>query len=363
MIVQKSIICYTETRITQKIPPIFLKGRDHVTITLTVKEEGSRYPQIPPGKINNPHDKLFKETLGNVEVAKSFLQHYLPTDTLKMVNENSLYPEKDSFIDSDMKERFSDLLFSAEITERKGYIYFLFEHKSYPDKSVIFQLLTYLAEIWNTNVTKKQTDQLPVIIPLVIYHGATGWNIETRLSNMFLEQKELPPAAMKYIPDYEYLLYDLSNYTDDDIKGDARVKIMITLFRDIRKAKTAEEFLALIEKAVYYLKELEHKQTGMEYFETAMRYIFNVATDLSQDDMNQIVHGLETTYSEGSELIMTIADIWREEGREEGIKEGKEKEKRSVALKMLKRGLSLHLVAEVTQMDVAEVVKLKEDSE
>lgn len=89
----------------------------------------------------------------------------------------------------------------------------------------------------------------------------------------------------------------------------------------------------------------------MEYFETAMRYIFNVATDLSPDDVDHIVHEIETTYSEGSELIMTIADIWREEG----IK--------SVALEMLKRGLSPHLVAEVTHMNVAELEKLKEDNQ
>jgi len=29
-------------------------------------------------KIDNPHDKFFKETLGNVIVAKDFLHNYLP---------------------------------------------------------------------------------------------------------------------------------------------------------------------------------------------------------------------------------------------------------------------------------------------
>jgi|SRR5690625_163691 len=326
-----------------------------MTIALTVREETSQYSQEPPGKIQNPHDKLFKETLGNVEVARDFLQNYLPTDTLKMVNTTTLYPEKDSFIDKDMKERFSDLLFSAEIAGKEGYIYFLFEHKSYPDKSVIFQLLKYMAEIWNTNVTKKQTDHLPVIIPLVIYHGSSEWNHETRLARMILEYEKLPPAAKRYIPDYEFLLYDLSNYTDDEIKGDARVKIMITLFRDVQQAKTAQEVLTLIEKAVYYFKELEDKQTGIEYFETAVRYIFNAARDLSPQDVDTIVKKLETTYSEGSELMMTIADILHEKGREEGIK--------SVAIEMLKKGLSLEFVADVTHMDIKEVEKLKEEGQ
>src|SRR5699024_12536417 len=105
------------------------------------RDETPQDSQEPPVNIQKPHDELFKETLGNVDVVRDFLQNYLPTDTLKMVNTPTLYPEKDSFIDKDMTERFSDLLFSAEIAGKEGYIYFLFEHKSYPDKSVIFQLL------------------------------------------------------------------------------------------------------------------------------------------------------------------------------------------------------------------------------
>lgn len=46
-------------------------------------------------KIENPHDKYFKETLGNVEVAKDFLNNYLPPDIMKIVDADTLYPEKD----------------------------------------------------------------------------------------------------------------------------------------------------------------------------------------------------------------------------------------------------------------------------
>src|SRR5699024_1785158 len=98
------------------------QGSDQMTIALTVREETSQYSQEPPGKIQNPHDKLFKETLGNVEVARDFLQNYLPTDTLKMVNTTTLYPEKDSFIDKDMKERFIYMLFKAKISRKEKYI-------------------------------------------------------------------------------------------------------------------------------------------------------------------------------------------------------------------------------------------------
>lgn len=181
-------------------------------ITLTVKEDRLDYDGMKGSKIENPHDKLFKETLGHLEVAKSFLHHYVPSEIMNIVDEDTLYLEKDSFIDKDLKERFSDLLFSANIFDREGYIYFLFEHKSYTDKSIVFQLLKYMAEIWNTRLLKENTEELPLIIPLVIYHGESDWNIETTLSGMIKGYKELPDDVKKYIPDYEYFIYDLSKY-------------------------------------------------------------------------------------------------------------------------------------------------------
>jgi predicted transposase/invertase (TIGR01784 family) len=80
-----------------------------------------------------------------------------------------------SFIDKKLRESFSDLLFSVDINSRQGYIYFLFEHKSYPVTDIAFQLLKYMTEIWNTKVNKEKAEELPIIIPLVIYHGKTAW--------------------------------------------------------------------------------------------------------------------------------------------------------------------------------------------
>ena len=35
-------------------------------------------------KIQNPHDKFFKETFGKVEVAKDFLNNYLPDSIINL---------------------------------------------------------------------------------------------------------------------------------------------------------------------------------------------------------------------------------------------------------------------------------------
>ena len=155
-------------------------------------------------KIQNPHDRFFKETLGKVEVAKDFLNNYLPGNIIKVIDVDTLEPQKDSFINKELQEGFSDLLFKANINNREGYIYFLFEHKSYTRKDIAFQLLRYMMEIWETKSKKEKADELPVIIPLVVYHGKDRWKIGTTLGEMIVGYKDLPEDIKKFTPNYEY---------------------------------------------------------------------------------------------------------------------------------------------------------------
>lgn len=98
-------------------------------------------------KLQNPHDKFFKESFGDIDVAKDFLLHYSPKEVLQILNLDTLEPQKDSFLTPELEESFSDLLFKVDICDKEGYLYLLFENKSYLDKGTILQLLKYMLEI------------------------------------------------------------------------------------------------------------------------------------------------------------------------------------------------------------------------
>ncbi|MCM8711798.1 DUF4351 domain-containing protein [Clostridium sp. SYSU_GA19001] len=56
-----------------------------------------------------------------------------------------------------------------------------------------------------------------------------------------------------------------------------------------------------------------------------MRYIFSSYNDMTRNDFEKIAKEIEKTFIEGSENIMTLADIFRKEGLEKGLEEGLEK--------------------------------------
>lgn len=305
-------------------------------------------------KIQNPHDKFFKETFGDTEIAKDFLNNYLPREIRSIVSVKTLEPQKDSFIDEELQEGFSDMLFRVTVDNKEGYLYFLFEHKSYASKDTAFQLLKYMIKIWEEKSKKENVKKLPIIIPLVIYHGKSSWNITTSFGELIDGYEKLPSGIKKYIPDFEYLLYDISKYKDEEIKGEAQLRIILTVFRDIF-TKDARGFQESIIRAAGYLSELEDKQRGIDYFETLMRYIFSARQDLTKENIAEIIEKIENNYPEGSDVIMTLAERYREEGIEKGIEKA--------AMEMLKKGADIDFVIGVTKLSKERILELKKESD
>lgn len=223
--------------------------------------------------LSNIHDKFFKETFSDVAVTKDFLSHYLPEAIQQYVDLNTIDPQKDSFIDEKLKESFSDLLFQVNIQNEEGYLYFLFEHKSSPEKGIPLQLLKYIVSIWEMKAKKQDEWDLPVIIPLVIYHCARNWNSPRRLSEMISGYTNFPLELRAFIPDFTYQFYDFSYRSDEEIKGQAILKIYHTLIKEISNPNN-DNIVNSIVKALNYLTEIENKKKGTEYLETVMRYIY-----------------------------------------------------------------------------------------
>lgn len=94
---------------------------------------------------NNPkHDKIFKKSMENPLVAQEFLNNYLPKDILKIIDSKTLKLEKDTFIEDDLTDSYSDVLLSCKFNKQDGYIFLLLEHQSKPEHFMAFRLLKYM---------------------------------------------------------------------------------------------------------------------------------------------------------------------------------------------------------------------------
>lgn len=122
--------------------------------------------------IHNPHDRFFRESFGRLEIARNYLEEYLPVPVQNLLNLDTLTLQQGSFIDPAMQEHHTDLIYQVELnTGDPAYIYFLFEHKSYPDRLVALQLLRYMVQFWvrgifDPNLREELTDLVRLMFQL-----------------------------------------------------------------------------------------------------------------------------------------------------------------------------------------------------
>ncbi|WP_027340820.1 Rpn family recombination-promoting nuclease/putative transposase [Halonatronum saccharophilum] len=304
-------------------------------------------------KVNNPHDKFFKESLSRVEVAKGFMENYLPEKLLNLIDLDNIIIEKDSFIEKELEEYFSDILYRVSLKGKEAYLYFLFEHKSYPYKKITIQLLQYMLNIWELKLKQKKEGKLPLIIPMVVYHGKDRWNIGVKLSDIV---EDIPKEVEEYFPDYKYLLYDLSSYSDEEIKGTGILRVFLEILSSLYKDDFEERF----KEALIVLERLREQNQGIEYFETVVRYILNAKDGLEFKDLKDMADKISTKRGED---IMTIADQLRREGRIEGKVEGKMEGKVEIAQNLLKKGMSTIEVMDITELPKKKIEEIKKKSQ
>ena len=58
--------------------------------------------------VQNPHDRFFRESFGRLEIARNYLQEYLPDKIRALLNLDSLALQEGSFIDEEFVERLID---------------------------------------------------------------------------------------------------------------------------------------------------------------------------------------------------------------------------------------------------------------
>jgi len=240
-------------------------------------------------------------------------RNYLPEGVFSCLDEESIHLRKDSFVDKELRAYFSDLLYQASLKDgSESYVYVLFEHKSYPEPLIAFQLLRYMVKIWEQDLRQGSSAKLSSIIPIVIYHGTARWNIDERFISLFKCPKEIEC----FVPDFSYALCDISRFSDEEIRGIVVLKSTLLLLKYILRDELREH----LPKILGLLRELTGKKTGMEYLETVLTYVSRGTDKVDEEDVRCAVE--EAFPQIGGDIMPTLAEKWIKQGLQQGLQQG-----------------------------------------
>src|SRR5689334_3764797 len=100
-------------------------------------------PPSGPGEPGNPHDALFRRIFEQPEHAAAELRAVLPRELLARTDLSTLRLVSGTFVDAELTQSQSDLLFSVQLGDKPALLYVLFEHQSTVDELMPFRILKY----------------------------------------------------------------------------------------------------------------------------------------------------------------------------------------------------------------------------
>jgi predicted transposase/invertase (TIGR01784 family) len=283
--------------------------------------------------IQNPHDGFFKETFGRVEFTREFLAKFLPRDVAACLELPGLQAVKDSFVDDELRQSQSDLVFSVPLSESgEAIVYLLFEHKSYADRWTVFQMLKYVVRI--NERRRREGQPLCCVIPLVVYHGPTEWNVARELRELI----DVPAPLGRFLPQFSIELFDLSGYNDEQLRGQAFMHASLLLLKYIFRPELPGELTRIFR----LLAAMSEQDRSLECVRLLLGYVIQGTDRVDQETLRVALK--QSLPNRGEELMPTLAEQWANQGREQGLAEGielgMEKGIEKELSKGLRRGLS-----------------------
>ncbi len=253
------------------------------------------------------HDALFRALLENPGQATTLLRDYLPKAFAARMVDKPAKLVDGTYVDKDSRMTQSDRLFEVKLNNGSpALIYALLEHKSTLDAGTPLQLLGYMVRIWTRYAGHKpaRLRKLPVILPMVFYHGRAPWTVPQVFGEMVQSDKDSAP----FVPSFRYILHDLA---DEPLSGDAPVRSILTALRYVqRNNEVSHAILTTI---------LRGLPDGSDLEQVAFRYIVERYTVLPDD----VRVALDDAKQDGGKALMdTVAEAWKKQAEAEGEAKG-----------------------------------------
>jgi len=256
-----------------------------------------------------PHDATFRQFLTQPEIARDFMELHLPAELRALCDLSTLKLESGSFVEDDLRQYFSDVIYSLKTTAGDSYVHVLIEHQSSPDRHMAFRLLRYAVAAMQRHLEAGHR-KLPLVIPMLFY---TGKRSPYPYSTRWLDEFDEPAVAEKLYSG-AFPLTDITVIPDDEIMNHRSMAALTLLQKHIhqRDMATLTDRLATLLMADY----LSSSQVTV-----LIHYLLQAGESA---DSEAFVRELAQRVPQHGDALMTIAQQLEQKGIEKGRMEGRQ---------------------------------------
>jgi hypothetical protein len=228
--------------------------------------------------MSGPHDRLVRFAFDHPERAAAELRATLPARVVSQVDWATLQREQGSVVDPELRETETDLLFSARLHGGRAVLFYvLLEHQSSVNRWMALRMLRYVVrqlEHWRQE--HPESERLPVVIPLVMYHGPGGaWSAPRRIEELFDIPDQHPEEWEALVPHFQYRVDDLTAEREEALKarpGPALVRLVLLALAYGRSEQLAQRLAGW--RALF--GQAYRAPDGLEDLKAVFRYLLEV---------------------------------------------------------------------------------------
>ena len=181
------------------------------------------------------------------------------------------------------------------------------------------RLLRYQGRLWDRwRADHPKAKTLPMIIPIVLYHGATPWSEPRSFDALLDVPARLRPMVEPYLVRFTYLLHDLSEIPDDELRSSATTTALAKLVAICFKhARSGASFLPILDRWMDIAREVGGAPNGLEALAQVMRYILEVNQHVGAEALQALLE--REIGPEAKDTIVTTGQQLIEQGIQQGI--------------------------------------------
>ena len=231
--------------------------------------------------LRSAHDRFVKFAFSDTRNSRELFAKILPGPVLASIDLETLTLVPGSFVDTELRERLTDLLYQVSLRNGEGgFVYILFDHKSSPDPLLPFKLLRYMVKIWEQQLRNNAT--LSPIIPLILYHGEKAWITSRTMQDIV----QAPEDLERYVPYFDSVLLDLSQYSDSELRENALYNAVLQVLKYISRDELTERLPGILQLFVQIMDEPH----GMDCLRAVLVYLSNATDKLSREQLSEALH-------------------------------------------------------------------------
>lgn len=305
-------------------------------------------------RIRSKHDAFFKRMMKNTALASDFFATHLPQEILNLVDLSTIKLEDCSFIDENLYEYESDVLFSVKRmgAEEEGFLYTLCEHQSTPDPEMPFRLIYYIMQFLKRYLIDHRYSPfpLPFVYPLVVYNGAVAWNTYRSFFSLFGDLSTFVQAVF-FEP---FAILEVAQMDEADLR---RTHLCNLMLASMRRTKSIQE----IECKVKLLDSLFQScgiEVHSETLGTVLKYLSSCIDPHTQETRLYWIAVKQSFSPKYQGVVMNLLEATKREAFQEGIQEGIQTGIEKTAMQMIKEGIEKTLIAKITGLPMSAVQNL-----